>query len=317
MTQISVIIPVYNTEKYIKKCLESVKNQTYKNYEIIIVNDGSTDDSEKIIKEWQEENKDVLVKYFYKENDGLSSARNFGIEKASGKYFMLLDSDDYLDINLFKNIEKYLNEEVDLIKIKMRTVNENGDIIEKIDGPVFEKCSGEEAFKKFVGKENFLDVACIYFYRRDFFVENNFQYNTINKYHEDFGLTPLVVVNAKTLVSTDFFGYYYTQTNNSITRNKDYNKTIHKAQDVLAHYDNMLEKLKGYCLKKETEELLKAYYTNTVVLKTNELKEPEKTKFIKEIKARKMYKNIKARNFKQFIKRYLLKINVKLYLKIR
>ena len=317
MPKISVIIPVYNTEKYIKKCLESVKNQDFNDYEIVIVNDGSTDNSEIIIENWKKDNNEISVKYFYKDNNGLSSARNLGIEKASGKYFMLLDSDDYLDVNLFKNIEKYLDEEIDLIKYKMSTVNENGEILEKINGPVFEKCSGEIAFGKLAGKDNFLDVACIYFYKREFFVGNNFHYNTVNKYHEDFGLTSLVIVNAKTMISTDIYGYYYIQTQNSITRNEDYNKTIQKAKDVLAHYDNMLEKLKGYCLKQETEELIKAYYTNTVVLKTNELKKPEKIQYIKEIKSRKMYKNIQPRSFKQLIKRCLLKFNINLYLKIR
>lgn len=317
MPKISIIIPVYNTGKYLKKCFDSVKNQTMKDFEIIVVNDGSTDNSESIINEYIQNNKDIVIKYYKKENGGLSSTRNFGISKATGNYIMLLDSDDYIDSKLFQNLENYINEEIDLIKFKMIKVNENGEEIEKLSGPVFEKYTGEEAFKKLAGNDDFLEVACIYLYRREFFINNNFTYNTVNKYHEDFGLTPFVIISAKTAVSTDIYGYYYMQTNNSIMRNEDYNKTIIKAYDVLAHYDNMLKNLNKLSVEKTTKDLIKRYYTNTLILKTNELKDEDKSKYIKEIKNRKVYKNIKPINLKQLIKRIILMFSINLYLKMR
>ena len=91
---ISVIVPVYNVEKYLSKCLESIKNQTYTNLEIILVNDGSTDSSGKICEDFA--NNDSRIKLYHKENGGLSDARNFGIERASGTYFTFIDSDDYI-----------------------------------------------------------------------------------------------------------------------------------------------------------------------------------------------------------------------------
>lgn len=317
MPKISVIIPVFNTEKYIESCLNSVKNQKMKDFEIIIVNDGSTDNSENIIKQFISNNTSTDIKYFKKENGGLSSARNYGIAKANGEYIMFLDSDDYIDTNLFSNLEKYIKEKIDVIKYKAQTVNENGSIIQKLDGPVFPKCSGEEAFKKLIGKDSYIDVAWLYLYNRDFFTTNNFWYDTINKYHEDFGLTPQIIINAKTFISTGVYGYYYMQTNNSITRNEDYNKTIQKAHDVMAHYDNLLEKVKKYNITEEAKELIKGYYTNAVILKTNELKNAEKKLYIKEIRKRKMYKNIKVRNLKQLIKRIVLMLSTNLYLKMR
>ena len=262
MPQISIIIPVYNTEKYIKKCLNSIKDQTMKDLEIIIVNDGSTDNSEYIIQKWISKNKEQNVQYYKKKNGGLSDTRNFGFSKATGKYIMFLDSDDYIENTLFENLESYMNDDVDLIKFKMKTIDMDGNIIANLDGPVFDKCIGEEAFKKLAGKDNFLEVACIYLYRREFFIQNNFKYNTINKYHEDFGLTPLIIVNAKTVVSTNIYGYFYMQTENSIMRNKDYSKEIIKAHDVLKHYDNMLENIEKYNISKDIKELLKKYYTN-------------------------------------------------------
>ena len=92
MTDISIIVPIYNAEKYLNKCIKSLINQTKKELEFILVNDGSTDSSEEIIKTY----KDKRIKYFKNKNQGIGKTRNFGIEKATGKYIMFLDSDDYL-----------------------------------------------------------------------------------------------------------------------------------------------------------------------------------------------------------------------------
>lgn len=112
MTDISIIVPVYNAEKYLKKCLDSLVNQTKKELEFILINDGSADKSEEIIKTY----KDKRIKYFKNKNQGIGKTRNFGIEKATGKYIMFLDSDDYFSNDaceiLYKTAEK---EKADLI----------------------------------------------------------------------------------------------------------------------------------------------------------------------------------------------------------
>ncbi len=315
MHKISVIIPVYNTEKYIEKCLESLAEQTMQDFEVIVVNDGSTDNSKKVIKDYMKNSK-VDIKYLEKENGGLASARNYGVEHASGKYISFLDSDDYLDKDLYKNLEKYMDEDIDLIKFKMKTVDEKGNVIEKLDGPVFDVCTGEEGYKKLCTSDKYMDPACIYLYRKEFFVENNFKYKL--RYHEDFGLTSLIIVQAKTFVSTEFFGYNYLQTGESLTRGKDYKKDIDRAKDMLVHYDNMMTLIDAYYnISDETKDLVKRYYTNSVVLKADTLKGEDKKRYIKEIKDRFMYRNIKPENLKQKIKRMLLKYNVSLYLKMR
>ena len=91
---ISVIVPVYNVEKYLSQCLESIINQTYTNLEIILVDDGSTDSSGVICEDYAK--RDSRIKLYHKENGGLSDARNYGIERASGQYFTFIDSDDYI-----------------------------------------------------------------------------------------------------------------------------------------------------------------------------------------------------------------------------
>lgn len=104
--KISVIIPVYNVEKYLKQCLDSIVNQTYKNLEIIIVNDGTKDNSMKIVEEYLS---DSRVKVINKENGGISSARNRGIEEATGEYISFVDSDDFIDLNLYNTIIKEMS----------------------------------------------------------------------------------------------------------------------------------------------------------------------------------------------------------------
>lgn len=103
MPKVSVIIPVYNVEKYIEKCLDSVLNQTLQDIEIIIVNDGSTDSSKEKINNYLKKY-DGKIKYLEKENGGLSSARNFGIPYASGEYIAFLDSDDYIESNAYEEM---------------------------------------------------------------------------------------------------------------------------------------------------------------------------------------------------------------------
>jgi len=100
---VSIIVPVYNVEKYLEKCLKSLVNQELKNIEIIIVNDGSPDNSEEIINKFCKKYNKIVFSY-KKKNGGLSSARNYGIEKANGEYIAFVDSDDYVDETMFKKM---------------------------------------------------------------------------------------------------------------------------------------------------------------------------------------------------------------------
>ena len=104
MKKISIIIAVYNAEKYIEKCLNSIKEQTNSNYEIIIVDDGSKDNSLNICEKFKGENKNIIINIISQENKGPSKARNKGIEKATGDYITFVDADDYLEENILKNL---------------------------------------------------------------------------------------------------------------------------------------------------------------------------------------------------------------------
>lgn len=100
--KISIIIPIYNSSKYLEELLDSISIQSYENFEVLMINDGSTDNSEKICFKF--EKKDERFKYYYKNNSGVSDTRNFGIEKATGEYICFVDSDDLLDINYLNDL---------------------------------------------------------------------------------------------------------------------------------------------------------------------------------------------------------------------
>lgn len=116
MKKVSVIVPFYNVEKYIDKCLNSLVNQTLEDIEIIIVNDGSKDNSETIAKEYASKYKNKII-YLKKENGGLSDARNYAIPYATGEYIAFLDSDDYVEVNMYEQMyEKAKKENADIVE---------------------------------------------------------------------------------------------------------------------------------------------------------------------------------------------------------
>ena len=118
----SIIVPVYNVEKYVKRCLDSIFNQTYKDFEVIVVNDGSTDKSMNIVKKYKD------VKIINEENRGLSHARNNGVKNARGDYILFVDSDDYINKDLLKELNKSLNNNPDVVRFQVQSVDEYGNM---------------------------------------------------------------------------------------------------------------------------------------------------------------------------------------------
>lgn len=306
---ISIIITAYNAEKTIEKCLNSILDTQYNDYEIILINDGSIDDTEKIIELFASDK----IKYYKKINTGVADSRNFGIDKAKGDYITFVDSDDYVSSNYFEGIDKYINEGVDIIKRKGIIVSKNNQ--EKIKGAKFDITTGEDAFNKLCFTDIYLDTLWSYIIKKNLFIDNNLWFEK-GRFHEDFALLPLIILKANKMVSLNDYVYYYVQTDNSIMREKNIDKTIKKAKDALYHYDNILKTIESYNLSNFTKENVRIYCTNAILLKVNELNGKEQNWYIKELKKRKVYKNIKIRNIKQLIKKILLIMNIKLYSKL-
>ena len=305
MRKISIIVPFLNAEYCIEKCINNLLNQTYENVEIVLVNDNSSDDSETIIQKYLSNGK---IKYYKVEEDtlGNAKARNLGVQKSTGDYFIFVDVDDYIDNDLLTKFSKYINEEYDLIKYKITFVSESNEEIKKVTGPIFENLTGEEAFNKLCFEDVLLDSPCVYLIKKDLFLNNNLRFKE-NTYHEDFGLIPRVILMAKKVVSCDLYGYFYVQSDNSIMR--DEKKNLKKAYDKLSFYDDMVKEIENFNINKMTKENVLIYYTNSLIMSLRDLKGNGYNEFLKEIKKRKLYKNIKIRNLKQLIKKIVFFVN--------
>ena len=315
LIKLSIIIPVFNAENTLKRCLDSVLQQKDDELEIVVINDGSKDLSDEIMQEYKLRYPEI-ISYYKKQNTGVADTRNYGIAKAKGKYIMFLDSDDYIDIDLYSIIKQYIEKNIELIKFKLQRVDENNNIIEKVTGPIFEKTTGEEGFKYLYASDVLLDSPCVYVMKKDIFIRNKLMFN-VGTEHEDFGLIPFVIVLARSMISIAFYGYQYVQSNGSITRNNDYNKTKKKAYDALKQYDEALVKIEKHNINKKTADYLKTYYTNAILLKTETLENKDQKQYIKEIKKRKMLKNIKPNNIRQVLRKVILLLSIKQYLKLR
>lgn len=303
MPKFSIVIPVYNVENYLNKCLDSILNQTYKDYEVIIVNDGSTDNSLSIIENYESKFKNIDI--INQENRGLSVARNEGIKKVNGEYFILIDSDDYIENNLLEELNKSIKNTPDLVRFQMRTVEEKEKIDYKEES--FNNLNGKDAFN-IISKYHFVEPACCYLYKTDYFKNNEFEFKK-GLYHEDFGLIPLVIVKADIVNSISFIGYNYIQRKNSIMNTEDYMKIKKKAFDTIEHY-KFLNNFDG-------GSVYKSFIANSLILKLKGLNKKDFNEFNKQIKKIGAYDGLLDNTIQRKIKKIILKISPRLYLKMR
>lgn len=311
MIKYSFIVPVYNTEKYLKKCLDSLVNQTYKNFEIIVVNDGSTDKSSNIISKYQKKYKNIIV--IDKENEGLSMARNRGVQKSSGKYIIFVDSDDYVSNKLLEEVDKKIDDS-DILRFQIATEDEEYTKINEYHEEGFESMCGYDAFK-YLSSYHFVETAWCYVIRKNYYIENKFSFKK-GVYHEDFGLIPYVIYKARKVKSIDFIGYYYIQRNGSIMNNNDYKKTVKKAFDMIEQYKTMRLFAKNINRKNNLDDYFLSYISNSVIVKARELKKDEKKVYINELKKLNVFDGVLVNTRIRRFKKYLMKHNLNLYLKV-
>ncbi len=215
MAKISVIVPVYNVEKDVQRCIESILSQRCCDFEIIIVNDGTPDKSGEICKKLAEKN--PQIRYFEKENGGLASARNYGLERAEGEYICCVDSDDFIDDGAFRF---YLDkiEETDADMAVFGYYMQNGEEVSEISAKegVYE---GDEIFSALteLKAKNLIDPAWNKIYKADFLRKNNMRFPEGEIYEDtDFNLR-LLRFSPKIAVFSECF-YRYVLHTGSITR---------------------------------------------------------------------------------------------------
>lgn len=295
----SIIIPVYNVEKYIDRCLKSIVNQSYKNYEVIIVNDGTKDNSVKIIEKYTKKYDNFTL--YNKQNGGLSDARNYGLKYIKGDYLLFIDSDDYINKDLLNELNNLLKEkEYDLVKFKIKLVDDNGNFIRNEKGLEYSR----EISLNDIFNEEFCEPAWTYCYNVKFWKDNNFKYIK-GKIHEDFGLTPEIIMRANSFYYLNYYGYNYVQRENSIMTTKSVEKDIKKAYDMLEQFDRLISidyENKNYI------DTYKSFLANAVISKSRTLDGKVKKEYINELKKRKIFNLILADTFKRKLKKLLFKL---------
>ena len=302
MPKFSIIIPVYNVDKYLKRCLDSVKYQTFTDFEVIVINDGSTDKSEEIASKY---NYQVITTKHY----GVSSARNLGIKKAKGEYLVFLDSDDFLEKDLLRKLAKNIEDNPDILRFQVQTVNDQGEIV-KYEEEAFNSLSGEEAFKK-ITKYHFVENAWCYIYKRSYFLKEKFKFME-DTVHEDYGLIPLVIIKASSVKAISYIGYNYYRRSGSIMNNKDYEWTKRKVKDFYNHY---LYLDKEIAKTNINSKVFKSFIANSLILKICELKKNDYKIYRKKLVQDKVFDNLLKDTFPRKIKYLFLKISPKIYYK--
>ncbi|MBO3335132.1 glycosyltransferase family 2 protein [Clostridium perfringens] len=217
----SVLIPVYNVEIFLRECIDSVLNQTYKNFEIIIVNDGSTDSSLDICNEYAR--KDKRIKVYSQVNQGLITARRKAISEASGDYYLFLDSDDFWELNLLETINRVIIEEkCDLVIYKYRRVSESGEFLSEVKSSFENKTTfsidnKEKLFREVSSGSNLNNLVCKAVKNS---IVDNIDYRKYKniKNAEDLLQSLPLMYNAEKIIYLDNVLYNYRIAKNSITQ---------------------------------------------------------------------------------------------------
>lgn len=265
---ISVIIPIYNVEKYLNKCIDSIINQTYKNLEIILVDDGSPDNCPQICDEYAK--KDSRIKVIHKKNGGVSSARNVGLINSTGNYIGFIDPDDYIEPIMYEKLLKVLKESNTLVsmcgfyKIKdnkiVKTDNYDEKIIssEKLLKDIFNYTSMGTLCNKLFAKEIFFDIN-----------NNQLFFNETIHYCEDVLMLETILSNKNNIAIHNQPLYNYIVSSNSICHGNISEKKLTGiiSMDLILNlcrlkFSNLLNIADAFCINCKVRIFLELYYSN-------------------------------------------------------
>ncbi|EGO5804879.1 glycosyltransferase, partial [Enterococcus faecalis] len=256
MSKISIIVPVYNVEKYLEKCVRSILAQTFTDFELILVDDGSPDSSGAMCDQFAEQ--DQRVKVIHKENGGLSDARNAGIEIAQGEFLGFVDSDDYIEEDMYELLyTNAIKEQADISACGLYDVYDNREL--KIDKYIYRVLDSETALKTFVeGNISNVTVTSKMFKRSLF---DNIRF-PVGKITEDAFIIVDLVRKSKKIVLDTRQKYFYYHRENSITTNQFSKKDF----DTIEAYVKNLELVQDYFPNLVDTIRTKLCWANFVVL---------------------------------------------------
>lgn len=261
---ISIIIPVYNASNYLEKCLKCVINQTYKKIEIILIDDGSTDNSGEICDDFS--NIDKRISVLHTKNKGQSSARNLGLKKAKGKYISFIDADDYVENDFIEYLYKNLIEQnVDISACGFSMVYDDGTVVNKNKKNIKMKMNRKESLKYLIINGYISDSPCNKLFKKALFTDILFP---VNKVYEDRRILPILFNKCNLVYYDSTVKYFYMQHQNSTTHN--YNKIYQMIEATVERkkfIDNFYPELKKYT----SQDLILAYLivSNVLILKND------------------------------------------------
>lgn len=302
---ISIVVPVYNTEAYLKKCLDSIINQTYKNLEIILINDGSDDDSLEICREY--EKKDKRIKVYNQKNKGVSYTRNKGIKLSSGKYIGFVDSDDIISLNMYEYLYKSITESNSKMSIC--------DFTRFSDSPLFEevykskKLSKITALKELLIDKEIASHVVDKLYLKTLFDDIKFP---LNKKYEDIATAYKLFLKCDFIsyVPLKLYGYYFRD--NSITGHYNKDSVIDYISAVDERYKDLYDYNKEvnlYLNMNKVNSVLRCFLDIAMHRKKDVFKDKEyKKMLLNELKIAKKLNTKDVRKINTKKKNFLLKV---------
>lgn len=294
---ISIVIPVYKVEKYLEKCVESVINQTYKNLEILLVNDGSPDSCPKICDEYAQ--KDNRIKVIHKENGGLSDARNAGIDVATGKYITFIDSDDYISndyVEYMYNLAKKHNAQIATCEFEIVYLEDelknNSEYIEDI-----EVLTPRDFFYNMLFAKRSDVTACAKLYEIELFKEIRYPKGVV---YEDTATTYKLIEKCNKIATGNKKCYFYFTRPNSISKISGFNSN---ELDYIKNTNEMLDYLRNKY--PDLEQAIDRFdlYANFRILRLLLFTKPRNKKMEKEIFRKIKNKRMKVLKYKDTPKR--------------
>lgn len=305
---ISVIVPIYNVEKHLKKCITSVLITDMKNIELILINDGSTDNSLKIAKEFA--NSDNRIKLITKINGGVSSARNLGLKNALGTWIYFLDGDDYLNLNIFKNLLPVLkNSEYDMILGNYNCVNSNHELMYTTNNNAFLKKGEDIILDCGLWRHKIANMSSL-FVKKSLIIKHNILFDEKTKYAEDTEFVNYCLLNADKVVSVKNSFFNYLIHNESAIARINFSRF-----DVYESKKRILNKISiNHPNLTEAIKLFKGFLLPEAIIDTTELlcKEGISLNKIKQhLKSHNYYSVLSKQNYNEYTpENYMKKINL-------
>lgn len=260
--KISIIVPVYKVEHYLDRCIKNIVNQTYKDIEIILVDDGSPDNCPEICDNWVK--KDDRIKVIHKENGGLSDARNKGLLKANGEYILFVDSDDYIELVTCELFLKVINNNEPDIVVGNAKVIENNNVsimqhsfINTNEEPI----TGKQYLKAELKSRTMYVVAWLNLYNRNFLLNNRLEFK-VGLLHEDDEFTPRAFLKAERVIGTDIVFYNYLIREGSITTRKNQIRNAEHIMKICKELDDIYKQIEDYELRRLLNDSLVNKFLN-------------------------------------------------------